>query len=191
MHNHPNTCFIVDESYLPFVPGGRQHSLVNDLPANAVVLQSLSKIFRIPGLRIGFLIAAEPLVDRFRPWMLPWNVSGLAQAAAAYLMKHQHEVEQFVESSSAYVQKERETLFHALKSRSAVDLFPSETVFFLVKLPSGKTAAEIKEALLKHRVLIRDCSNFRGLSQRYIRISIKTAAANRLLAEILTAELNR
>ena len=45
---HPHACFVVDESYLPFVPDSRQHSLLGDLPDNCVVLQSLSKIFRIP-----------------------------------------------------------------------------------------------------------------------------------------------
>ena len=188
---HPNTRFVVDESYLPFVPDGRQHSLVNDLPGNVVVLQSLSKIFRIPGLRIGFLVAAESLVNRFRPWLLPWNVNAMAQAAVAFLMQHRHEVERFVDRCSEFVRSERENLFHMLKNRSAVDPLPSETVFFLVKLPPGKTAAQIKAALLQHRLLIRDCSNFRGLSPRYIRISIKTAESNRLLAEKLTAELDR
>ena len=191
MHRHPNTRFIVDESYLPFVPDGSQHSLITDLPDNVVVLQSLSKIFRIPGLRIGYLIAAEPLVDRFRPWMLPWNINGLAQAAAVFLLRHHRQVDQFVDRCSEYVRQEREKLFHLLKARSKAEPYPSETVFFLVRLPPEYTASAIKAALLKHRLLIRDCSNFQGLSQRYIRISIKTAESNNLLAEILTAALNR
>jgi threonine-phosphate decarboxylase len=188
---HPATRFVVDESYLAFVAGGRHHSLANHLPQNAVVLQSLSKIFRIPGLRVGFLIAAESLVDRFRPWMLPWNVNGLAQAAVEFLMQQHREVEQFVERSSEYVRSERSKLFKVLKSRTQAVPYPSDTVFFLVRLPDGKTASEVKDALLQHRLLIRDCSNFEGLSQRYIRVSVKTAEFNQLLAERLTAELNR
>jgi threonine-phosphate decarboxylase len=188
---HPGTCFVVDESYLLFVPDGRHHSLANHLPQNAVVLHSLSKIFRIPGLRVGFLIAAESLVERFRPWMLPWNVNGLAQAAVEFLMQQHREIEAFVGRSSDYVRREREKLFQVLKSRTRAVPYPSETVFFLVRLPDGKTASEVKAALLRHRLLIRDCSNFEGLSQRYIRISVKTTESNQLLAERLTAELNR
>ncbi len=188
---HPQTRFVVDESYLPFVPDSGKHSLVNNLSDNTVVLQSLSKIFRIPGLRVGFLAAAKPLVDRFRPWMLPWNVNGPAQAAAVFLMQHRRSVEQFVDRSAAYVRKEREKLIHILKSGTKAAVYPSETVFFLVRLPPGKTASEIKTALLQHRLLIRDCTNFRGLSERYIRVSIKTAAFNRLLAEKLIEVLKR
>ena len=188
---HPHTCFVVDESYLPFATAGRQHSLINALPGNAVVLQSLSKIFRIPGLRVGFLVADKPLADKFRPWMLPWNVNGLAQAAAQFLITNRQLVEQFVEQSIEVVRIEREKLMVEIAQRTKADCYPSETVFFLVRLPPDKTAAQIKSALLQHRILIRDCSNFTGLSERYIRISVKTAEFNRLLADRLVEELNR
>ena len=189
--SHPHTRFVVDESYLPFVPEGRRQSLITDLPDNCIVLQSLSKIFRIPGLRIGFLVASEPLVDSFRPLLLPWSVNGLAQAAVAFLMRHEQEVAQYVAHSCEYVRSEREHLFHRLKSDTQADLYPSETVFFLVRLPPATTAAAIKAALLRHRILIRDCTNFTGLSERFIRVSVKTTESNRLLADALIEELNR
>jgi threonine-phosphate decarboxylase len=189
--NHPHTLFVVDESYLPFVPQGRRQSLITDLPDNCIVLQSLSKIFRIPGLRIGFLVASEPLVDKFRPWLLPWSVNGLAQTAVAFLMQHEQEVAQYVDRSCEYVRSEREQLFQRLKRDTKADLYASETVFFLVRLPPATVAAAVKSALLRHRILIRDCTNFKGLSERYIRVSVKTAESNRLLAEKLIEELNR
>ncbi len=189
--SHPHTRFVVDESYLPFVSQGHWQSLITDLPDNCIVLQSLSKIFRIPGLRIGFLVASEPLVDRFRLSQLPWSVNGLAQAAVTFLMKHEQEVAHYVERSCEYVRSEREQLFQRLKSDTRADLYPSDTVFFLVRIPPATKAGAIKTALLRHRILIRDCSNFQGLSERYIRVSVKTAESNRLLADTLIEELNR
>ena len=61
IRRHTNTCFVVDESYLPFVPGAEDFSLITQthLP-NLVVLSSMSKIFRIPGLRTGFLSGQTP-----------------------------------------------------------------------------------------------------------------------------------
>ena len=188
---HPGTIFVVDESYLPFVCDGPRRSLTNDLPANAVVLQSLSKIYRIPGLRIGFLAAHEAVTDRIRSWMLPWSVNALAQSAVEFLLDRRRQVEQFVQRSGEYVRAEREKLFQALAERTPAEPYPSETVFVLVRLPAGKTAPQVKAALLQHRLLIRDCSNFRGLSDRYIRVSIKTAESNRLLVEKLGHALRR
>ncbi|MBU0988094.1 MAG: aminotransferase class I/II-fold pyridoxal phosphate-dependent enzyme, partial [Proteobacteria bacterium] len=55
----PNTYFIVDESYLPFVKAADQLSMLGCGLDNVLVLNSMSKIFRIPGLRIGFLISSH------------------------------------------------------------------------------------------------------------------------------------
>ena len=188
---HPGTCFVIDESYLPFVAEYHRHSMIYEPPENVVVLQSLSKIFRVPGLRVGFLIAADSLVNRFRSWMLPWNVNGLAQEAVTFLMQHRSAVDEFVKRSSDYVRREREKLIHALIKRTQAKLYPSETVFFLVELPAAKTASGIKTALLQNRLLIRDCSNITGLSKQHIRVSIKTDEFNRQLAERLVELLNR
>jgi threonine-phosphate decarboxylase len=78
---HPKVWFVIDESYLPFVNDYVQHSMIRfDLP-NVLILNSMSKIFRIPGLRIGFLISSLNIINKFKPFLLPWTVNSLAQAA--------------------------------------------------------------------------------------------------------------
>ncbi len=79
--SHPNTWFIIDESYLPFVAQSHDHSVLNRGISNAIVLNSMSKIFRVPGLRIGFLVASGAIIEKFLHYMLPWSVNSLAQAA--------------------------------------------------------------------------------------------------------------
>ena len=59
----PDTYFIIDESYLPFVPNGESISLTGTNLTNLIILNSMSKIFRIPGLRIGFVVASADIID--------------------------------------------------------------------------------------------------------------------------------
>jgi threonine-phosphate decarboxylase len=183
--NHPRTRFVVDESYLPFVIDGETHSLIESHLQNVIVLHSLSKIFRIPGLRIGFLIAPPTSVHALQPYMLPWSVNSLAQAAVAYLMTHSDEVARFVAQSRRHVQRERERVIREFADHALIRFFNSDTVFILGHLRGPQTAADIQTCLLREKILIRNCENFNGLSDRYIRISLKTPDVNVRLAQIL------
>jgi threonine-phosphate decarboxylase len=96
---HPKINFIIDESYLPFVIGAEKESMVNSGLDNVMVLASLSKIFKIPGLRIGFVIASPKTVKKIRQRLLPWSVNSLAQAAVRYLTLQKERIAEFVQNS--------------------------------------------------------------------------------------------
>jgi adenosylcobinamide-phosphate synthase len=167
---------------MPFVaePGGA--SLMGRLPANTILLNSLSKIFRIPGLRIGFLVAAEPVIQRLRPFMLPWNVNALAQEAVLWLGDHPDQVKRFIARTVATLETEKHRLFEALNRLPGITVFPSSTAYLLARLGDGFSAAGVAAALLEKRILVRNCSNFKGLSERYIRFSLKTESRERSAA---------
>lgn len=182
----PQVRFVVDESYLPFVVDGEGQSLVRSGIENLVVLLSISKIYRIPGLRVGFLVAAPAIIDVFAAGMWPWSVNSLGQAAVRFLCEAGTELTAFVAATRAYLDKERRQFERRLALVPGLRVFPSPTSFFLVRLPEGLSAPAVWAALADERILIRDCSNFRGLSDRFIRISPKTPEANRRVAERLT-----
>ena len=81
----PRTLFVVDEAYLPMFD-----NLDGVRPAaNIAVLRSMTKIFALPGLRLGYLLAAAPVARAVQSALPPWNVSSPAQAAgiaAAHLL---------------------------------------------------------------------------------------------------------
>jgi threonine-phosphate decarboxylase len=181
----PLTRFVIDESYLPFVNSSQGQSFLSDRPTNVLVLHSLSKIFKIPGLRIGFLIAAAEILDKFRAFQKPWSVNGLAQAAVEYLSANMEMAEKFISETRAFISKERALFVDRLHRDSAIKIIPSDTVFMLARLPEDQTAFSLKTRLLNDKVLIRDCSNFDGLDRRYFRISLKSTEFNRNLAEKL------
>ncbi|MFC1830267.1 aminotransferase class I/II-fold pyridoxal phosphate-dependent enzyme, partial [Thermodesulfobacteriota bacterium] len=182
---HPGKYFIIDESYLPFADGSGKESLMRrDLP-NTVVLNSMSKFFRIPGLRIGFLIASPAIVEKFRTFSLPWNVNGLAQIAVKYLMNRTEEINGFVENTLNFFEKEKDLLLRRFEDFSHINFFPSTTSFLLARLYGDLAADRVSEILARDRILIRNCANFTGLSDRFIRISLQSSEINEMVSEKL------
>jgi len=190
----PQVRFIVDESYLAFVADGEGQSLVRSGIDNLLILLSISKIYRIPGLRVGFLVAAPATIAAFARGLWPWNVNQLGQAAVRFLCEAGPGLDGFVAETRSYLDVERSRFEQRLGRIPGLRVFPSPTSFFLVRLPEGLSAAMVWTDLAQERILIRDCSNFQGLSDRFIRISPKTPDANRRVAERLadlTAPISR
>ncbi|GBC63567.1 histidinol-phosphate aminotransferase [Desulfonema ishimotonii] len=178
----PETFFVIDESYLPFVADDREYTMLRCGLPNVMILNSMSKIFRVPGLRIGFLVSSGPIVRKMNRYGLPWSLNSLAQAAVVYLMENREEIGAFVRQTRTALSGERQYLAAALGSAPGIRLFPSTTSFVLAELSGAHTAESVCAALAEERILIRNCANFQGLSDRFIRISLKTPEINRLLA---------
>jgi threonine-phosphate decarboxylase len=183
----PRSTFIIDESYMPFAPDAEKQSMLNSGLANVIVLLSISKIFGIPGLRIGFIIADESHIQKFRQALLPWSVNSLAQESVRFLPDHKAAIEKFILNSRAYLARQREQICGAFKGFSEFTVYRSQTPFLLIRLPAPLRAAFVWERLAESRILIRNCTNFEGLSDKFIRISLKTPEANRRVAEKLMA----
>jgi threonine-phosphate decarboxylase len=186
---HPKVRFIVDESYLPFVAGGEAHSLAACGLENVIVLLSISKIYRIPGLRVGFLIAAPAIADAFAGSIWPWSVGSLSQAAVSFLSGAGGALSAFVAETRGYLEDQRRELRRRFASVPGLKVYPSTTSFVLIRLPEGLSAATTWSHLARERILIRNCGNFRGLSDRFIRIAPKDSETTRRVAERL-AELS-
>jgi threonine-phosphate decarboxylase len=184
---HPGTRFVIDESYLPFVPEGEAQSMVASGLENVIVLHSLSKIYRLPGLRIGFAAGAASVIARLGRCITPWSLNTLAQTAVAYICEHGEEMEAFIGRTRTYVVDERQRFFERLRGSSGLTGYPSQTSYFLIRLPEAMTAAVVCARFARERILVRDCSNFFGLSERFIRVAIHQKEENDKIAAMLTA----
>ncbi len=183
----PQKTFIIDESYLPFVRDAEKHSFIARGIENVIVLNSMSKIFRVPGLRIGFVAAHERMISKLTRYALPWSVNSLAQAAVIWLMTNRPEIDAFIENTRMLLEVERTAFAQKLSLSRHLKLFPSETSFVLAELSGYYKASEICEALANAGILIRNCANFAGLSEKFIRVSLKTSEINCMIAERLLA----
>ena len=156
----------------------------SDLP-NLMVLNSMSKAFRIPGLRIGFVKALPNLLGKLNAFALPWSINSLAQVAVQWLMTHRDAVEPFLTDTRTMIEREKRRIEESIHKKNVARCFPSATSFILMRLPRGLKAAAVWEHMAAHRILIRNCANFTGLSDDFIRISMKSEDENRRAADLL------
>ena len=175
---------VIDQSYERYtsVPVMTHKSAVRH--RRVVQLHSMTKDYAVPGLRLGYIVAAPRLANRLRRHLRPWAVSALAVEAGKYLLQHD---EVLVQPDL----QEAQRLHRELCKIEGIDVMPSHTNFFLCRLHSG-TAAQLKDYLAhKHKILIRDASNFRGLTAQHFRIAAQTPSENEALVAALLKFLSR
>ncbi len=170
---HPASEFLVDESYLPFV---NEPSLAGfPLPGNLFLLCSSSKIYGIPGLRLGFLVANEEKMSRFAARRKPWGVNRMAQVAGEYLLEHG---DGYVQAVRDFLAQTRPDFVARLAALPGVRVIPGAANFILCRLSGLITAPQLREGMLSQRIMIRDCSNFTGLDAHYFRVSLQEPSRN-------------
>jgi len=189
---------IVDEAFLPLVPGGEAQSLIPLLPhhPNLVVIRSLTKLFAIAGLRLGYALAAPQRLARWAAWRDPWPVNGLAAAAAEVLLGDGPTLGRWLERVQGWVGQEGPALARGLAAVGGVEPQPSAANFLLVrgKLdPGGPVSLEPLRLALenRHRILLRDCRSFEGLGEGWLRIALLDRQGNRRLLRALRQEAAR
>ena len=174
------TFMVLDEAFMDFCEEASAKRMIVQSD-NAIVLRSMTKFFGIPGLRLGYAIGNAALAERLDSMGGPWSVNSLALAAgAAALLDVKHNQE-----SLEFIRQERRSLFEGLEQFPQFKLYPSSANYLLVEIKEGMTSRELKDRLLPHRILIRDCASFMGLSGRFFRIAVRTSDENKRLLECL------
>ncbi len=183
---HEDTVFIIDESYLPFVDQAEQYSLVSRSEyENLIVLSSMSKIFRVPGLRTGFLSGALNLCEKIQAHNQPWSMNALAQAVIEHIFNYPERIEPFYLKTRAFIKQEKQIFLEKVMGIQGIHFFETSTYFILAGLTNHVKSKHFCERIGGHKILIRDCSNFIGLSDQYVRFSLKERIVNERLAELI------
>jgi histidinol-phosphate aminotransferase len=163
---------VLDEAYIAFT---EKTWASTDLISgnNLVILRSMTKDYALAGLRLGYAIAAGPVISVLKKVRPPWNVSSVAQKAGVFALK----TDGYLDECRIQIIKAREFLVERLKGLGLSPL-PSQTNFFLVRVGD---AAGLRQALLRKGILVRDCTSF-GLPG-YIRLAPRPIAeCQRLLS---------
>lgn len=180
------TVTVVDEAFLDFLPDEAERTalarVADDRPL--VVLRSFTKMFTIPGLRLGFAAGPRPLIARMAALQVPWSVGGLAQAVGEALV----EEEAFVVETRRWLARTRAKLAADLGGVPGVTVFPSAANYLLFRLDlPGATVRDLQEALGRKGILIRSGHTFRGLSAAWGRVAVRTERENDVLVEAIRA----
>ncbi len=177
-----NLTLVVDEVFIDFC---EEESLLEELSGHdrLVLIRSMTKFYGIPGLRLGYGLTSPALAETLRRRVPPWSVNTLAQAAGVFCFQQKS----YREKTVAVVREERVRMSRALAGIPGLTVFPSAANYVLVRLDSRlPTAAELKESLLvRHRLLIRDCANFDGLSPWDFRVAVRLPEENDRLIQAL------
>jgi threonine-phosphate decarboxylase len=177
------TTFVVDEAFLPFLEQEQQLSLIGELGRlpNLIVLRSMTKLYALAGLRLGYAVASAPLANSIRTQLPPWSVNGLAQSVGLAALEDRA----FLKATRAWFRVERESFDRALSSLChGLEVVPSRANFTLLRLRQGSSAWLVR-ALAERGIVVREASNFIGLSEGYFRVALRTPPDNeRLLHEL-------
>ena len=140
---------------------------------NLMILRSYTKLFSLPGIRMGYILAREDMIGRIRRQLPEWNLSspsGSAMEACASLLSEGEEVFDCQKNA-----EERAYLSDALKKLGCA-VYPSDTIYILFEADP-----DLYHKLLQRGILIRDCSDYNGLGRGYFRVAVKDHASNSTL----------
>ncbi|WP_448596207.1 pyridoxal phosphate-dependent aminotransferase [Thermoleptolyngbya sp.] len=175
---------VVDEAFMDFLPPQvqAQVSLVDwvERYANLVIVRSLTKFYSLPGLRLGYAIAHPDRLRRWQQWRDPWSVNSLASAAAIATLADTP----FQQHTWDWLPPARQQLFDGLAALPGLHPLPSAANYLLVQ--SDGSATHLQTRLLQqHQILIRHCTSFPELGDRFFRVAVRTRAENQRLVEAL------
>jgi threonine-phosphate decarboxylase len=143
----------------------------------------MTRFFALPGLRVGYMISNPEVIEKFRQKKEPWSVNALAQIAAVESLRDTG----YPSRTNQFIQQEREHLIQGLRSIPGLIPYPGAANYLLVQLhPSlNLTAAELREKLILHGILIRDCNSFHHIGPYFFRIAVRSRKENSLLLKTL------
>jgi len=158
-----DSLLILDEAYINFI-NNSWSAIALISQGNVIILRSMTKDYALAGLRLGYAVANKEIINSLRRVRPPWNVNLIAQKAGVIAL----EDVDYLKQSQKKIKQAKQYLIDEL-CRLGFSPLPSDTNFFLVRVANAK---EFRTALLKHGILVRDCTSF-GLPE-HIRIAPRT-----------------
>jgi histidinol-phosphate aminotransferase/threonine-phosphate decarboxylase len=167
------TVLVVDEAFLDFT---RLESLAGR--PGVIVLRSLTKIFGLPGLRMGFAVATGAIRDRLGAARQPWSLSVPAAAVGEHCMGD----DAFVAETRERVSAERARMRNRLESR--FDVADSRAPFLLLETEDPAAVGRMLQTARGAGLALRDARTFRGLD-RHVRVAVRLPQENDCLLDVL------
>jgi histidinol-phosphate/aromatic aminotransferase/cobyric acid decarboxylase-like protein/adenosyl cobinamide kinase/adenosyl cobinamide phosphate guanylyltransferase len=169
---------VVDEAFMELVPGESESLAARgDLPG-LVVVRSMTKLWSLPGVRAGYLLAPAPLaraIERISP---SWNVNSIALHALRECAVRVAEGRERAER----VARERRRLEDGLRRITGLESWPSAANFILARARAG---GRLSARLLERGIAVRPCASFPGLDANHFRVAVRSRPANERLLRAL------
>lgn len=167
-----NVYLVLDECFLDFLEDADLYEMKHlcSQCSKLIIVKAFTKIFCMPGLRLGYCICGdENILASMRKMLQPWNVSVLAQICGVAAMK---DCKKYIKETKTFLKEEKDYLIDGMKCAGYM-VYPSRANYLFFEGPEG-----LYEKALEDGYLIRDCQNYRGLSEGYYRIAVRTHEEN-------------
>ncbi len=159
---------VLDECFLDFTGGESLIPFLEEEP-NLLILRAFTKMYAMAGLRLGYLLSSDiDLLEAIAAFGPTWSVSGPAQVAGLASLR----ATAWPKKTRAYFEEERAFMYKELQALG-LKVFSGEANYLLFK-----SNCPLFRPLLEKGILVRDCSNYTGLSDLFIRIGIQTRENN-------------
>ena len=174
---------ICDEAFLPITPNGEKESLIplTKKYDNLIVLRSLTKLFNIPGIRLGYVIGSSKKLKEWNKNRDPWPLNSFAIKAGIELLSDDIFYKKWINKIHTWINTEKKLIYDELSKVENLKIYHSSTNFFLIEHISS-LSSNIKY-LEKKGILIRECNSFRFLNDKWARISIQSSKNNKILCQ--------
>ncbi len=176
---------MVDETYIEFVDDVAKTSAVS-LTAyynNIIILRGTSKFFAAPGLRLGYAITGnEDLLRNMNQRKNPWTINSLAVIAGEIMFQDK----KYIEETRALISKERNRFYEMFDASDRFRPYKPTANFMLMRIMDDDlTSADLFDRCIREGLMIRDCSTFPFLNDKFIRFCFMSPEDNDRLAECL------
>lgn len=164
---------LLDEAFFEFCPEDYDSTKLFEGRKNVCVIRAATKIFALPGIRLGYAFAHTDFIKGYSEVESPWSVNSYANAASRCIFKDM----EYIKRTREYLKSEREYLLGQLYKLKWVKAFESDTNFILIKLLKHDEDHVFNE-FIKRGIMIRKASSFEDLDKSYIRIAVKDHQSN-------------
>jgi threonine-phosphate decarboxylase len=178
-----NKLVIIDEAFIEFVLAYEQSFIrYIDKYSCLVIIRAITKFYGMPGIRFGYGITRNNKILNFlEKNQNPWSVNCFAEVAVKYALVD----EEYINKSKIWIREERNFLIKELENIKYIEkAYQSHGNYFLCKL-KYINSNNFYDFMLQEGILIRNCSNYRGLDNSYVRVAIKDREANMVFIEKL------
>lgn len=183
-----NIFVIVDEAFIELTEGCNNNSVIKFINEydNLFVIRAFTKVFAIPGLRLGYGAGSKTIIKKMWEYKLPWSVNSLACSVGSFLNR----AGGYMDKTHQWLATQKKYLYCELSKFSKLKVFEPQTNFILVKIQTNSlTSDKLSDRMAKKGVLIRDASNFMFLNNKFFRVAVKDAESNKGLLKVLREEL--
>lgn len=180
---------MVDETYVEFAENIKEINSIHltEYYNNIIILRGIAKFFAAPGLRLGYAICGNnDLLKEINKRKNPWTINSLAAIAGEIMFTDT----EYIQETINLISTERKRICEKLSKCNELRIYPPTANFVLVKiLSSSITSMDIFEAAIKKGFMIRDCSTFPFLDNKFIRFCFMMPEKNDELLKIMIDRL--